>query len=220
MPPADFLAKKAAPAKLVLRNLWLRRLDQVAHLRPEELVLDGCDIEDLAPLSSMKQLKHLSLAGLPVTNLAPLKALPLESIDLRDTGVTDLAPLKGMPLKKVVLTRSPVSDLSPLHGAPIEHLRLWRARVTDLRPLKGMSLTYLQLKMEPGYDPAGLAVVRDIKTLTEISDFDKNEWFKAYALRQNRRLFPSPRMGIPGNETDSPWGIVGDSGQGLRETCE
>jgi len=220
LPPGDFLERKARPARLVLRNLWLKTLDQVAHMRPETLVLDGCDISDLAAVSAMKNLKHISLAGLPVTSLAPLKGLALESIDLRDTRVTDLTPLAGMPLRKVILIRCPVADLSPLKGAPVEHLRLWESGVTDLRPLEGMPLNHLQLKLEPAYHPAGLAVVRNMKTLTAVSDFKKKEWFAAYALRQNRRLFPSPKIGIPNDKTDSPWGIIGGPAEITAEPCD
>src|SRR5262249_41832818 len=57
-------------------------------------------VKDLTPLREMKRLAVLNLgAQTGVTDLAPLKGLPLRELSLRNTRVKDLAPLKGMRLE-------------------------------------------------------------------------------------------------------------------------
>ena len=80
-----------------------------------------------------------------VTDLSPLKGLPLESLDLSWNGVADLSPLEGMPLVSLRLARTEVEDLSPLAGMLLLDLRMEGAKVRDLAPLRGMPLRYLDI---------------------------------------------------------------------------
>ena len=83
-----------------------------------------------------------------ITDLTPLKGMPLTQLNLRDAdGITDLTPLKGMPLTQLNLSFADgITDLTPLKGMPLTQLNLSFADgITDLTPLKGMPLTQLDL---------------------------------------------------------------------------
>jgi serine/threonine protein kinase len=83
-----------------------------------------------------------------VTDLGPLKGMPLTSLDLFGCGqVRDLTPLQGMKLTQLTLGGcGEVRDLTPLKGMPLTYLNLGGCRqVRDLTPLKDMPLTSLRL---------------------------------------------------------------------------
>ena len=90
-------------------------------------------------------LLSLSVSGLNVKSLAPLRGLPLDFLALSGCSVTDLEPLRGMRLVKLHITRNPITDLSPLEGMPLNVLTMDHVNVTDLSPLAEMSLKYLQM---------------------------------------------------------------------------
>jgi hypothetical protein len=72
--------------------------------------------------------------------------MKLTLLQCGDTMVTDLSPVKGMPLGNLNADRTQVSDLSPLRGMPLGSLSLNNCtQVSDLSPLQGMPLTYLHL---------------------------------------------------------------------------
>ena len=69
-----------------------------------ELRVINCEVTDLRPLRDLP-VRMLTLHGNPITDLAPLAGLSkLEYLDLESTPVTDLSPLAGLPLKWVILT--------------------------------------------------------------------------------------------------------------------
>ena len=70
-------------------------------------------------------------------------------LNLDNTNVSDLTPLKGMPLKVLWLINTNVSDLTPLKGMPLEELDLVNTNISDLTPLKGMPLEWLDLAGTP-----------------------------------------------------------------------
>ena len=83
-----------------------------------------------------------------VTDLAPLKGIPLTRLDIpRNESIRDLGPLKGMPLTFLNLSGcSQIRDLSPLEGMPLTTLVLYLLpQLRDLRPLSGLPLQYLNL---------------------------------------------------------------------------
>jgi hypothetical protein len=92
-----------------------------------------------------------------VTNLAPLKGLPLTALSLSWGEIIDLSPLEGMPLARLDLSWSAVDDLGPLAGIPLTELRLDGTRIRNLSPLRGMPLTYLDISHTRVTDLAPLA---------------------------------------------------------------
>ncbi len=134
------LALLRDPHALLLRSLSLRDeeladLRWVAHLGAlETLELRWAKLHrltDLAPLAGLPRLCWLDLRGAPVSDLAPLRALPLRKLLLQGSAVTDLQPLAGHPLlEQLDLSGTPVTDVSPLLACPrLCNVSLWDARV-------------------------------------------------------------------------------------------
>ena len=108
-------------------------------------------VTDLSPLQALKGLKSLvcdaeyGKTG-AVSNLAPLKGLPLQELWLNYNPITDLGPLTGMPLTDLRLYVCPhITDLSPLKGMSLTRLDIGSTGVIDLSPLEGMPVTWLNL---------------------------------------------------------------------------
>jgi hypothetical protein len=108
-------------------------------------------ISDLSPLKEMP-LRELDLQNNPVTDLSPLQGLPLEALYLEGTQVSDLQPLKGMSLRVLYLSGTKVRDLSPLRGVPLRELNLLGTQVADLGPLYGAPLEIAWLNDTPVRD--------------------------------------------------------------------
>ena len=88
----------------------------------------------------------LNLDDLPISDLSPLKSLPIYDLNLsRCANLSDLSPLKGMPLDNLDISTTKVSDLSPLRGMKLNGLAAWQSKIHDLSPLAGMPLTYLEI---------------------------------------------------------------------------
>lgn len=81
-----------------------------------------------------------------VTDLEPLRGVPLTELDLYNLPITDISPLEGMQLRILYLEGTHVSDISVLKGMPLEELYLQDTNVSDLSPLEGMPLRMLNLK--------------------------------------------------------------------------
>ena len=110
----------------------------------EKLELSGSKVTDLTALSALR-LKSLSFQDCPVSDLNPIRKMPLEEISLRGTRVADLSPLIGMPIKSLDLSGTPVLDFSPLAQLPLEKCYLSSSRIRDLTVLRGKPLKELVL---------------------------------------------------------------------------
>ena len=86
------------------------------------------------------QLVAAVLAGQKVDNLRCFERLPLQALDISDTGVADLSPIKGLPLRQLMMERTKVSDITPLIGMKLEMFYAGGTLISDLAPLKGMPL--------------------------------------------------------------------------------
>lgn len=114
------------------------------------LSLQGCpQITDFTFLSELRLLNILDLSlcsGL--SNLEPLRELPLKSLDLGDCHrVTGLDPLRDLPLESLDLGDCVgVTNLEPLRDLPLQYLNLaWCAEVVSLEPLRGSQLRVIDL---------------------------------------------------------------------------
>ena len=107
-------------------------------------------VRDISPLRALRGLVSLDLLGTfpsrgKLSDLTPLRGMPLKRLNLGSSGVSDLGPLRGMPLTMLFLSETRVADLSPLKGARLELFTAERTPVSDLEPLRGMPLKYLDL---------------------------------------------------------------------------
>jgi Leucine-rich repeat (LRR) protein len=102
-----------------------------------------------------------------VSDISPLKGLPLEELYLSYTNVSDLSPLKGMPLKKLNVMGTRVTDIGVIESLSADGLTLWlnKTRVNDLSPLKGKSLESLDLSGTPVTDLSPLAGMKSLRRL-------------------------------------------------------
>jgi WD40 repeat protein len=139
----------------------LKQLHIHGHVGP-----DQGKVHDLRPLHGLR-LETLSLWNTEARDLAPLRDMPLKSLDLGGChGVKDLSPLTGMDLEWLDLGATGVTDLTPLGGMPLNWLSLWNTKgIDDLAPLKGMPLRTLNLVHCP---------VKDISLLSgmKLEDLD------------------------------------------------
>ena len=130
--------------------------------------LERTGITDLTPLKALP-LSELNLGANPVADLAPLKGMPLKSLNLWTSKVVDLSPLKGMTsLTNLDCGITGIRDVGPLQGMPLESLNLYMAPVNDLRPLQGMPLKLLVIERCPN--------VTDISPLNGMSLVELRAW--------------------------------------------
>jgi eukaryotic-like serine/threonine-protein kinase len=100
----------------------------------------------------------------------------LDTLFCEHGAVSDLSPLKGMPLKTLFCGGTNVCDLSPLRGMPLERLSCPNLGVTDYSPLKDMpNLRTLQCDFERDRDSA---ILRSIQTLEAINHVPVAEFWK------------------------------------------
>lgn len=108
----------------------------------------------------------LELTRLGITDLTPLKGMPLSYLGLGYNKVSDLTPLEGMPLRNINIERTAVSELSPLAGASLTHIMLADAPVSDLSPLRGMPLSSIS------------AQTRSLADISPLSDSPLSSWLR------------------------------------------
>ncbi len=92
------------------------------------------------PISRLAVAKHKGLS-----DLTPLRGMPLRQLEIQETAVADLGPLKGAPLTRLKISFTRVTDLSPLRDAPLTHLTCDHTRIADLSPLKDTPLEHLDM---------------------------------------------------------------------------
>ncbi|RMG40205.1 MAG: leucine-rich repeat domain-containing protein [Planctomycetota bacterium] len=112
------------------------------EIRSLDLYQSG--VTDITPLKGLP-LRALDLTGLPVEDLSPLEGMPLRVLILEGTRVRNLTPLKGMALEVLKLQSTPVTDLSPIYGMPLRELNLMNLPVEDVGFVKDMPLETLWL---------------------------------------------------------------------------
>ena len=86
---------------------------------------------------------------------------------LRRTKVTDLRPVAASELTSLDVQDSPVADLGPLASAStLQRLNIAGTEVTDLTPILGLPLT--RLIFTPGRITKGLDGLRQMTSLREL----------------------------------------------------
>jgi len=185
-----------------LRGLELVELNisktSVANLGPlremrtlEKLEITGSKVTDLSALDALR-LKNLAFRDCAISDLTPIRKMPIEEINLRGTRVADLSPLIGMPIKSIDLSMAPVLDFSALAQLPLEKCYLQRNRITDLSVLRGKALK--ELTLWASIEARNYAVLSDIKTLellllpSEYRSLPAEDYEAIGALRNHPKL--------------------------------
>lgn len=122
-------------------------------------------VHDLSPLRAFPGLKQLSCRHKQLSDLGPLKGMPLISLDCNGSGVSDLSPLAGMKLINLSCNQTPVADLGPLRGMPLRKLDALGTKVTDLSPLQETSIKSLNFDVQIARDRAILKSIPTLETI-------------------------------------------------------
>jgi len=144
---------------LDLSGTTISSLRDLEKMPLEKLVLTGCNqVTELSPLRHLP-LRTLDLHGTSISDLSDLQGMTtLTVLSLRSTAIADLSPLRGNALVELDLTKcDSVTDLSPLRGMPLAKLSLRSTRVLDLAPLRDMPLVFLDVTRTPVTDFSALA---------------------------------------------------------------
>lgn len=93
-------------------------VDDVAHGR--DLTFLRTTVSDLSPLKGMP-VTQLRVLQIEVSDLTPLRGMPLIDLHIRNTKITDLSPLEGMPLKVIHYDENKITNgLSTIRGVTVK----------------------------------------------------------------------------------------------------
>lgn len=120
----------------------------------------------------------LTIEGTDISDLSPLKGLPLEGLYARKIKIRNIDAIKGMPIKALWISDTEVSDLNPLRGSPIRSLCIRNSAVKDLSPLSDTQLKYLYFT--PENITVGMDVLRSLPTLKRINHDSVGKFFEKY----------------------------------------
>src|SRR5207245_1745816 len=93
------------------------------------------NMTDISPVRTLAGLKVLVCSGSKsskLSDLTPLRGMPLTFLDCSQTHVSDLTPLAGMPLTYLICLSTQVSNLSPLRDCQgLARLRIAYTPLSD-----------------------------------------------------------------------------------------
>ena len=87
-----------------------------------ELKISKTSVTDLTPLSQCTILRDLTLDNLKISDLSPIRYLPLEYLRITGTDIHDLSPITNMPLRVLLLTNTIITNLEVIAQTDITHL--------------------------------------------------------------------------------------------------
>jgi eukaryotic-like serine/threonine-protein kinase len=110
-----------------------------------------------------------------VSDLSPLRDMPLEYLNVGDQPVSDLAPLASLKsLRRLVMDSTSASDLTPLRGLGLRELSIYNVPAKDLSPLKGLALKSLRLDYRADHEE----FLRSFTGLERINDKPAADFWK------------------------------------------
>ncbi len=115
----------------------------------------------------------LNLVETPVSDIAAVKDMPLNTLWIGSTQVKDLSPLAGKQLESLDIENTPIDDISVLAGMQsLQRLNIARTKVKDLSPLAGLNLQ--RLIFSPSEITTGIDAVRSMTSLAQIGTSFEN----------------------------------------------
>ncbi|MDA0285660.1 MAG: hypothetical protein O3B86_20135, partial [Planctomycetota bacterium] len=134
----------------------------------------SCPLSDLEPLRGLP-LESFICTSPSVHDLEPLRGAPCTRIELVSFGGTSLDPLRGMPCETLIFsTCSHFENLEPLRGMPCTSLTLTRCdKVANLEPLRGMALKFLNIRETAVRDLSPLADMPLVELHFEAKKIDR-----------------------------------------------
>ncbi len=87
-----------------------------------------------------------------LTNISPLKGIPLVKLNLANTSIDSLNALKGTPLRWISIANTNVRDISPLAESKLFYLDVSNSTVANLHELEHLNISYLAIAGIPKTD--------------------------------------------------------------------
>ncbi len=87
----------------------------------------------------------LNLREVYVTDLAPLRDLPISVLDITETSVSRLGPLVNCPIRELYMEGCAITDLPILRRLPLQQLTMTQYGPGDLQHLRGLQLRRLRV---------------------------------------------------------------------------
>ena len=185
-------------------------------------------VPDLSPLAALTDLKILFSYVTGVDDLAWLRGLPVNHLQLERGAFADLGPIResqvkwldldfpvkppgdysvlaGMPLQSLSLQDCPVGDLSFLSGMPLDRLLLKGTGITDHAVLKSLPLVEVELDLVPERD---LPILLSIPTLKKINGRPVEEYRQPAATAGDSTPWTDwlgPRLADPNQFQSGGW---------------
>ena len=88
-------------------------------------------------------LTTLHCNGNQVSDLSPLKDIPMVTLNCSGNRIESLEPLRDMPLTVLHCSENRITSLEPLRGKPLKMISCQSNRIRSLAPLTGQSLGLL-----------------------------------------------------------------------------
>src|SRR5262249_36012043 len=127
------------------------------------------------------KLRHLHCGGTRISNLSPLKGMPLVLLNCSNTRVSDasLADIKDCKdLTELILARTQLSNAGLVHIKSLKNLKrldLHGTKVSDPSALASMPLDEIRLTPK-NMTTRGLRALRNMKTLKSIGTDWNQVW--------------------------------------------
>ena len=172
--------------QLSIHAFKLYPLEERLSILKEMLELTNPQSEEIKLEIEMKNgntIQYLAINNNPeLTSAEALAGMPIESLNLKDTGIKSLEFTRGMPLKKLDVSGTAIHNLFPLEHLPLQELNLSKTPVTDVSPIMKLPLKNIHLgsvKVSPLnlmnifpylkdlYLPAGLYTDNEINLLSK-----------------------------------------------------
>jgi hypothetical protein len=105
-----------------------------------DLIPRAMTFDDLAPFAVFPALRRLNFRWSKIARVKSLEPLAdlryLQALNVSNSAITDLSPLRKVPIVQLYIYQTAVVDLSPLAKHPtLECIRVEATRVSDVRPL-------------------------------------------------------------------------------------
>jgi internalin A len=133
--------KPLAAMSLARLDITHTPIDDISALNVSRLIaLDAgySGLKEISALKNAKLLTRLDLSSTAVSDLSPLKGLPLTHLDINATKVTDISVLAGMPLEYLRVGACDVKDFSVIKTLPLKSIGLSWAATRHAAMLKSM----------------------------------------------------------------------------------
>ena len=95
----------------------------IATLPLNNLNVTATKFKELELLAGMESLTSLYIGETEISDISPLKALKLKTLNIENTRISDISPLKGMELDDLWCRKTNVKNFQSLAGMPLK--RIW-----------------------------------------------------------------------------------------------